>query len=249
MIEIFIYFCFFFHWFPGSTHVSVKDNNLKPKTPMNFTPKFHTAWGFFVALLYGATTFWLLTICVFSDLYIGACSDTKDCYPGSCATSGNTCDCPPGFSGVNCQTCKWQTIPCGSQSVTCIWQTAGWILINCFSIHQKLNFYTLAKNNNVSNFLIWQTYLSSMMSSQSVPLLAILASSLTLTCLSLIKSTLYPNLVIFTSETSVKSVIFFLFLQQQLLQIHLSPVNLTTTIHYTLHIQLNLWNVCCLSYC
>ena len=42
-----------------------------------------------------------------------------------------------------------------------------------------------------------------MISSQSVPLLAILASSLTLTCLSLIKSTLYPNLVIFISETSV----------------------------------------------
>ena len=47
-----------------------------------------------------------------------------------------------------------------------------------------------------------------MISSQSVPLLAILASSLTLTCLSLIKSTLYPNLVIFISETSVEFVIF-----------------------------------------
>ena len=46
-----------------------------------------------------------------------------------------------------------------------------------------------------------------MISSQSVPLLAILASSLTLTCLSLIKSTLYPNLVIFISETSVEYVI------------------------------------------
>ena len=60
-----------------------------------------------------------------------------------------------------------------------------------------------------------------MISSQSVPLLAILASSLTLTCLSLIKSTLYPNLVIFIFETSVEFVIFFLFLQPQLLQIHL----------------------------
>ena len=49
-----------------------------------------------------------------------------------------------------------------------------------------------------------------MISSQSVPLLAILASSLTLTCLSLIKSTLYPNLVIFISETFVEFVIFFL---------------------------------------
>ena len=73
-----------------------------------------------------------------------------------------------------------------------------------------------------------------MISSQSVPLLAILASSLTLTCLSLIKSTLYPNLVIFISETSVEYVIFFLSLQPQLLQIHLSPANLTIAIHFTL---------------
>ena len=48
-----------------------------------------------------------------------------------------------------------------------------------------------------------------------IPVLPILASSLTLTCLSLIKSTLYPNLVIFTSETSVEFVIFFLSLQPQ----------------------------------
>ena len=73
-----------------------------------------------------------------------------------------------------------------------------------------------------------------MISSQSVPLLAILASSLTLTCLSLIKSTLYPNLVIFISETSVEFVIFFLFLQPLLLQIHLFPENLTIAIHFTL---------------
>ena len=73
-----------------------------------------------------------------------------------------------------------------------------------------------------------------MISFQSVPLLAIVASSLTLTCLSQIKSTLYPNLVIFTSETSVEFVIFFLFLQPQLLQIHSSPANLTTVIHSTL---------------
>ena len=73
-----------------------------------------------------------------------------------------------------------------------------------------------------------------MISSQSVHLLTILASSLTLTCLSLIKSTLYPNLVIFISETSVEFVIFFLFLQPQLLQIHLSRANLTTAIHFTL---------------
>ena len=38
----------------------------------------------------------------------------------------------------------------------------------------------------------------------------------------------------FISETSVEFVIFFLFLQLQLLQIHLSPANLTTVIHYTL---------------
>ena len=79
-----------------------------------------------------------------------------------------------------------------------------------------------------------------MISSQSVPLLSILASSLTLTCLSLIKSTLYQNLVIFISETSVVFVIFFLFLQPQLLQIHLSPANLTTAIHLTTAI---LWHL------
>ena len=110
----------------------------------------------------------------------------------------------------------------------------GWTWTNYYSIHQKLNFFSLAQNNNVSNFLILQAYLSAMISSQSVPLLAILASSLTLTCPSLIKSNLYPNLVISTSETSVEFVIFSLFLQPQLLQIHLSPANLTTVIHYTL---------------
>ena len=30
----------------------------------------------------------------------------------------------------------------------------GWTWTNCFSIHQKLNFFSLAKNNSVSNFLI-----------------------------------------------------------------------------------------------
>ena len=73
-----------------------------------------------------------------------------------------------------------------------------------------------------------------MISSQSVPLLAILASSSTLTCLSLIKSTLCLNLVIFISETSVEFVIFFFSLQPQLLQIHVSPANLTIAIHFTL---------------
>ena len=50
---------------------------------------------------------------------------------------------------------------------------------------QRLKFSDLT-NLSLSNDII-----------QSVPLLAILASSLTLTCLSLIKSNLYPNLVIF----------------------------------------------------
>ena len=67
--------------------------------------------------------------------------------------------------------------------------------------------------NNVLNFLILQTYLSAMISYQSVPQLAILASSLTLTCPSLIKSTLYPNLAMFTFETSVEFAIFLVFLQ------------------------------------
>ena len=80
-----------------------------------------------------------------------------------------------------------------------------------------------------------------MISSQSVPLLAILASSLTLTCLSLIKSTLYLNLVIFISETSVEFVIFFLFLQPLLLQIHLFPANLTIAIHFTLASHKQIW--------
>ena len=42
------------------------------------------------------------------------------------------------------------------------------------------------------------------------------------------------NFVIFISETSVEFVIFFLFLQPQLLQIHLSPENLNTVIHFSL---------------
>ena len=67
--------------------------------------------------------------------------------------------------------------------------------------------------NNVLNFLILQTYLSAMISYQSVPQLAILASSLTLTCPSLIISTLYPNLAMFTFETSVEFAIFLVFLQ------------------------------------
>ena len=40
----------------------------------------------------------------------------------------------------------------------------GWTWTNCSSIHLKLNFVLLAQNNNVSNFLTLQTYLSAMMS-------------------------------------------------------------------------------------
>ena len=76
--------------------------------------------------------------------------------------------------------------------------------------------------------------LSAIISFQTVPMLTILASSLT--CLSLIKSTLYPNLVIFISETSVEFVIF-LFLQPQLLQIHLSLTQLAFTTSLFLHIS------------
>ena len=63
----------------------------------------------------------------------------------------------------------------------------GWTWKNCSSIHLKLNFFLLAQNNNVSNFLILQTYLSVMN---------------------------HPN-----QECSP-------------LQIHLSPANLTTVIHF-----------------
>ena len=101
-------------------------------------------------------------------------------------------------------------------------------------IHLELNFFLLAQNNSVSNFLILQTYLSAMMSSQLVPLLAILASSSTLACLSLIRSTPCPTLVISTSETSVEFVIFFLFLQPQHLQIHFSPANFNWLLQFTL---------------
>ena len=52
----------------------------------------------------------------------------------------------------------------------------GWTWTNCSSIYLKLNFFLLAQNNSVSNFLILQIYLSAMISSQSVPLLAILSS-------------------------------------------------------------------------
>ena len=92
-------------------------------------------------------------------------------------------------------------------------------LLTCTK-QQRLKFFDLT-NLSLSNDII------------PVSSSACLASSLTLTCLSLIKSTLYPNFVIFISETSVKFIIFFL-LQPQLLQIHLSLANLTTSIYFTL---------------
>ena len=126
---------------------------------------------------------------------------------------------------------NWHThskhIPINSWHILLKHATAAFISAALLSAATKLRRLALCA-------FIQQTYLSAMISSQSVPLLAILASSLTLTCFSLIKSTLYPNLVIFISETSVEFVIFFLSLQPQLLQIHLSPANLTIAIHFTL---------------
>ena len=72
----------------------------------------------------------------------------------------------------------------------------GYCSDNCV---RNFNFFWYC---SYSNILVLPTYLSAMISSQLVPLLAILASSLT--CLFLIRSTLYPNLVIFTSKTYVK---------------------------------------------
>ena len=73
----------------------------------------------------------------------------------------------------------------------------GWTLTNCFSIHPKLNSYSLVQNNNGSNFLNSQLYLSAMISSQSALLLVILASSSILICHSQIKLTPCLSLVIF----------------------------------------------------
>ena len=68
--------------------------------------------------------------------------------------------------------------------------------------------------------------------SQSVPLLAILASSLTLTCLSLIRSTLSLQILSFPhSGHPSNSSSFSSFCSH--LQIHLSPANLTTAIQFT----------------
>ena len=110
----------------------------------------------------------------------------------------------------------------------------GWILNKLLLNHQKLNFFSLAQNNTSQIFWFLLTYLSAMISSQSVPLLAILASSLTLTCLSWSNQICIQILSFSYPRHPFEFVIFFLFLQLQLLQIHLSPANLTTVIHYTL---------------
>ena len=117
----------------------------------------------------------------------------------------------------------------------------GWTLTNCSSIHPKLNSYSLVQNNNGSNFLNSQLYLSAMISSQSALLLVILASSLILTCHSQIKLTPCLNLVIFISETSVVFVISFLFLQLQRLPIHSSTANLIIVIHSTMAFRKLTW--------
>ena len=69
----------------------------------------------------------------------------------------------------------------------------GWTWTNCSSLHQKPHSLLLAENNNVSNFLTSKTRISSMISSQSVSLLAILIPPVSVTCISLIKSTLCWN--------------------------------------------------------
>ena len=117
----------------------------------------------------------------------------------------------------------------------------GWTLTNCFSIHPKLNSYSLVQNNNGSNFLNSQLYLSAMISSQSALLLVILASSSILICHSQIKLTPCLSLVIFISETSVVFVISFLFLQLQRLPIHSSPANLIIVIHSTMAFRKLTW--------
>ena len=115
----------------------------------------------------------------------------------------------------------------------------GWTLTNCSSFHPKLNSYSLVQNNNGSNFLNLQLYLSAMISSQSALLLVILASSLILTCHSQIKLIPCLSLVIFISETSVVFVISYLFLQS--LPIHSYPANLIIVIHSTMAFRKLTW--------
>ena len=88
----------------------------------------------------------------------------------------------------------------------------GWTQTKYSSIHLKLNFYSLAQNNNDWNFLKSHPYFLALKSSLSALLLVILASSLTLTCHSQIKLTPCLNPVIFISEAFAAFVISFLFL-------------------------------------
>ena len=99
------------------------------------------------------------------------------------------------------------------------------------------NEVSVQSNNKFSNFLISQTYLSAMISSQSVPLLAILASWVVIFDYDMSFSDQINFLLKscnFHIWESVEFVMFFLFLQSQLLQIHLYLAYFTTVIHYTL---------------
>ena len=74
------------------------------------------------------------------------------------------------------------------------------------------------------------------LSNYIISLLAILASSLTLAFLSLVKSNLYPyrDQLSFSHPRHLSNSSSSSFLQPQLLQTHLSQANGTTVIHYTL---------------
>ena len=62
----------------------------------------------------------------------------------------------------------WNTLP-----ILSLTYSPGWTLTNCSSIHPKLNSYSMVQNNS-SNFLNSQLYLSAVISSQSALLLVIL---------------------------------------------------------------------------
>ena len=72
---------------------------------------------------------------------------------------------------------------------------------------------TTTTTTTTATQIIWSNILIFKQWYHPMQCLTILALTLTLTCLSLIKSTLYPNFVISISETPVKFVIFFLFPQ------------------------------------
>ena len=115
--------------------------------------------------------------------------------------------------------------------------------------------FKLFNITNFSSFLIlnWLIFPSL---GNNIPVslsLAISVSCLTLTCIMIImpfsiESTLYPNLAIFISETSVEFVIFFIFLQLQRFACKFTCLQqtwlVTTAIHYTLayHRQISYFN-------